>query len=457
MALIKRAGNFGIVDTPHGMMSFSVGQGFSTFENTASYHFGSPDSWNNQHTRVGNFDIIPQGITNDLPLELQRVLDESYIGEGILGKIQGLQWGDGPRLYAEEETADGSLHRRWKTDNEIYDFIDSCDGMNKILRCHTDMVHGLGYYIKLKRNLGYRIGEPGFIADVEHVPVNNARLEWPGLDSDTPRRIVVGSFPSPDTTRMYAYPIWDKKKPFQHAVSMRYQSLYSFCKASYSTPRFFGALNWMRLSNAIAPLLIAYNKNASAISYHIESPQEYWDNVKDMLEKKCAAKGEIYTGKMLEDYKDAAFEKFSGSLTGTENVGKFLHTTEFFNHEAHEFQGWKITPIDKKIKEYVDAQIAIANKGDSAATSGFGISPSLSNIIIDGKLSSGSEMLYALKGYFATETAIPEMVLFQPWNDILKVNFPGKNLKLGFYRNPESSTIQPESKVSPTDRMKNNS
>lgn len=451
MALIKRAGNFGIVDTPHGVMSFSVGQMHSTFDN-ASYHFGSPDSWNNQHTRVGNFDIIPMGIANDLPLEIQRVLDESYIGEGILGKIQGLQWGEGPRLYVEEEAEDGSLFRRWKNDKEIYDWLDSFDGINQILRCHTDLVHGLGYYIKLKRNRGFRIGAAGTIASVEHVPVNNARLEWPGLDSDTPRRIVVGAFPAPDTTRMYAYPIWDRINPFISEVTMRYQNVYSFCKAAYSTPRFFGALNWMKLSNSIAPLLIAYNKNASAISYHIESPQEYWDDVKTMLQEKCAAKGEIYTDKMLEDYKDAAFDKFSSSLSGTENVGKFLHTQQFFNESAHEFQGWKVTPIDKKIKEYVDAQIAISNKGDSAATSGFGISPSLSNIIIDGKLSSGSEMLYALKGYFATETAIPEMVLFQPWNDILKVNFPGKNLKFGFYR----TIISTESQVSPADRMKNN-
>lgn len=452
MSLIRRAGNFGIVDTSHGIMSFSVGQSFSAFGQTGSFNFGSPDSWNNQHIRVGEFDIIPMGIANDLPLEIQRVLDESYIGEGILGKIQGLQWGEGPRLYVEEEAPDGSLVRRWKTDEQVWDWLDSFDGINQLLRCHTDMVHGLGYYIKLKRNLGMRIGREGSIASIEHVPVNNARLEWPGPDSDTPTRIVVGAFPSPDTQRMYAYPIWNRAQPFANRVSMRYQNIYSFCKSSYSTPRFFGALNWMKLSNSIAPLLIAYNRNASAISYHIESPQDYWDDVADMLKKKCEAKGELFTDKMLDEYKDKAFEEFSNALSGTENVGKFLHTTQYLNLTNREFQGWKVIPIDKKIKEYVDAQIAISNKGDSAATSGFGISPALSNIIVDGKMNSGSELLYALKGYFATETAVPEMILFQPWNDVLRLNFPDKKLKLGFYRN----IVMKEDQVSPANRVVNN-
>lgn len=452
MSNLRRAGNFGIVETRHGLMSFSIGQSFSAFEGNGVYRFGAPDDWNNRYVSVGGYHLIPMGLNNNLPLEIQRVLDESYIGEGILGKIQGLQWGEGPRLYTEEETEDGDLVRKWKTDKEVMDWLDSFNGIETMLKTHTDLVHGLGYYIKIKKSRAERVGGKPTIAEVEHVPVNNARLEWPGLDSDYPKRIIVGRFPSPDIERMYPYPIWDKRDPFRNSVSMHYQNIYSFCKQAYSTPRFYGALNWMKLSNSIAPLLINYNANASAISYHIESPQNYWDDVEDSLKENCVKNNETYSHKMLEDFKDKAFEEFTSALSGAENVGKFLHTQEQYNATANKFQGWKVVPIDKKIKDYVDAQIAIANKGDSAATSGFGISPTLSNIIVEGKMNSGSEMLYALKGYFATETAVPEMILFQPWNDILKINFPDKNLKFGFFR----KIIMKESEVTPSKRTTEN-
>lgn len=450
MSSIRRAGNFGIADTSHGLMSFSVGAMFGGEGNVNTINFSQPETWNDQRVTIGKYDIIPLGYNNDLPLEIMKVLDESYSGEGILGKIQGLQWGEGPRLYVEEENEEnGTLMRRWKIDKEVTDWLESFNAMDEIMKCHTDLTHGLGYFVKLKQNKAWRIGQPSFINELEHVSVSKARLEWPGLDKDYPENIITGAFPYPRIDKMYAYPIWKKNAKLRHPVYMAYQSIYSFCKSAYSTPRFFGALNWMRLSNSIAPLLLNYNANASAISYHIESPQEYWDNVQEKLKNNCYAQGIEYSDKMLEDYKDKAFEDFSAALSGAENVGKFMHTQSSWNDEARNYQGWKITPIDKKIKDYVDAQIAIADKGDSASTSGFGLHPALSNIIVDGKLSSGSEMIYALKGYISTETAIPEMILFGPWNDALKINFPGKNLKLGFFRN----IVQLESQVTPNKRI----
>ena len=99
MGLYKRSGNFGIVDTPQGLASFSVGAGFSGVGQTASYNFSIPNSWFEERMRIGGYEIIPMGYNNELPNELRDMLDEFYSGEGILGKIQGLQWGEGPRLY----------------------------------------------------------------------------------------------------------------------------------------------------------------------------------------------------------------------------------------------------------------------------------------------------------------------------------------------------------------------
>ncbi len=83
---------------------------------------------------------------------------------------------------------------------------------------------------------------------------------------------------------------------------------------------------------------------------------------------------------------------------------------------------WKITPIDQKIKDFIDAQIRVSEKADSATTSGIGLHPALSNIMVDGKLSSGSEMLYALKLYLASDVTISEEVVLEGINRAIQIN-----------------------------------
>ena len=67
MGLYKRSGNFGIVDTPQGLASFSVGAGFSGIGPTANYNFSVPNSWFEERMRIGRYEIIPMGYNNELP------------------------------------------------------------------------------------------------------------------------------------------------------------------------------------------------------------------------------------------------------------------------------------------------------------------------------------------------------------------------------------------------------
>ena len=134
------------------------------------------------------------------------------------------------------------------------------------------------------------------------------------------------------------------------------------------------------------------------------------------------------------------------------NVGKYMHTTRFWSDEANDFEGWKVTPIDKKVKDDIEAQIRISNKADAAATSGFGIDPVLANLILENKLSSGSEKLYSIKVYNASETAIPDMILCKPVQEYINANWPGTDIRIGLYRN----VVSQEENVSPGNRMKEN-
>lgn len=447
---IRRTGNFGIIDTGEGQIyTFAMGKGWSP----SSINFSQPSSWKVQKSRVHGFDIVPMGANNDLPGDVQRLLDNFYAGEGILGKITGLQWGEGPRLYVDAIDEESNMfYRKWVIDKKIQETLDKWDYKDKMHRCLVDLTHMQGFFVKFTRKRGYRIGANAELLDMKHVPYQKCRLEYPDDIHDEPQRIIYGDWPYPDPAKMMAYPIFDPTDPFRHSVSMKYYNIYSFCKDFMSTPRFLGAFPWLELAGTVAPLLAAYNANSSALSLHIESPQEYWDKAEERIKEVCTRKGIQYTSKMLEEYKDEAMMKFASNITGKENAGKYMHTSSIFIPEANTFQGWKVTPIDKKIKDYVDSQISIADKSDAAATSGFGLDPVLANLMLSGKLSSGSEKLYSIKVYNASETAIPDMILCKPIQDYINTNFPGTEVKIGLYR----QIVNAEQNVSPQNRMKVN-
>ena len=139
-------------------------------------------------------------------------------------------------------------------------------------------------------------------------------------------------------------------------------------------------------------------------------------------------------------------------LTGKENAGKMFHSIDCNDEGTGTEHSWKIEAIDQKIKDFVDSQLKIAEASVSAITSGMGLHPSLSNIMVNGKLASGSELLYAFKLYLASDTAIPTMLLTASINDAIRINWPGKDLQLGFYH----SSVKTEESLSSNQRLKNN-
>ena len=402
---IRRTGNTGFIDTGEGqLISFAMGKGWSP----SSISFSRPESWQTRKIRVAGVNIVPMGANNDLPGDVQRLLDNFYGGEGIMGKIQGLQWGEGPRFFEEAiDSENNRFYRKWILDDVIQADLESWDYRDYMLRCLVDLVHMQGFWVKFIRNRGPRIGEGGRIIRLEHIPYRKCRFEYPDDRHDLPQNVYVGDWPFPDPDRLAKYPVFNPADPFRHPVSVGYFNIYSFCRDFVSAPRFLGAFPWLELAGTIAPLLASYNANASALSLHIESPQAYWDAAEDRIREICKRKGVPYSARMLEEFKDEAMEKFASGVTGRENVGKYMHTT-----------------------------------------SGFGLDPVLSNLIMDNKLSSGSEKLYSIKVYNASETAIPDMILCKPLMHYIRANYPGSRTQVGLYR----SVVESEQSVTPANR-----
>ena len=447
--MVKRVGNFGFVDDgAGGVYSFTMGSKWTP--STFMIRGGSVTRYGSQYMSVNGVNIIPFGSDNDLPGRVCRLLEKFYAGEGIMGKKIGLQWGEGPRLYRDAVGQNNTFYRSWCVDEEIMNELKRIDFMTQMERCLTDLVHLEGFWVKFRRNRGWYINKGKFYS-VEHIPAEKVRFVWNG-EGKTPTHAMVADFPDVSPENCRVYPIMDPREPLRHSECVAYYNLYSFTHEHYSVPRYVGAFEWIDLAGSIPELLANFNTNASAISKHIESPQSYWDAREEEIKEYCLKAKIPYNKQMLEDFKNEAMEKFASALSGKENVGKFIHTQHFWSPEANAFEGWKVTPIDNKIKEYIDSQMSIAKKSEAAATSGFGLDPSLSNLILDSKLGSGSEKLYALKVYNATETALPDMVLCKPFQQFIDANFPGTDVRIGLYR----TVVEAEKNINPEDRVKAN-
>jgi hypothetical protein len=445
---IKRSGDSGIIDLGERACSFHIESADASVTDFDFYNSSALRQWESDPVAVGPYRIVPFGETNNLPVMLRDIVEENNLAEGIFKRQRGLLWGQGPELY-RTEFKENKREKVWIEDPEISAWLKSWDFEAYLQHIIVDYFHSECSFTKMYRNRGPRIGNPGFIPKLEYVSVSRARLEWPD-DRLTPKRVIVGDFDDEIYNSLNAYPIYADQDPFKHTVSMVFSNMASFARRFYGVPAWYGSLNWIKRSSSIPKILKSLTDNSLNIKWHIISPASYWENKRDLLKEQCVFKGVDYNEKLLEDLKDQIFDKLAKVLSGEKNVGKFF-TSEKIINELGNVEGWEIIPIDQKVKDYIEAQIKVADKADSATTSGLGLHPSLSNMMVDGKLASGSEQLYALKLYLATEIDIPEMIVCKAVNAAIAANWPGKKLKLGFYHD----IVKTEDSVTSSERVKN--
>lgn len=405
--------------------------------------------WECEAELVNGVKIVPYGANNNLPELIRNVMEENNLAPGILEREIGLLWGQGPYLYTEE-FENNQIVRKWGENTEIQTWLDSWDYHKYLNDVAVEFKHLKGHFTKFFKTRGHRIGRSQKIAKLECVPSIDARLGWvESRNIEDVKWIHTGNYEDNCSKGIKSYPVIDRFNPFRHHVFMSYTSAGSFSRVFYPVPGFYGALNWIRRSSDIPRIIKYLTDNSLNVAYHVKSPQGYWEKKKEEIEEKCSRDGKTYKDSMLEEKKTEILKKFTEVVTGMKNTGKMFHTISFHDDEGNLCE-WQVEPIDQKIKDFVDAQIKISEKADSATTSGIGLHPSLSNIMVDGKLSSGSEMLYALKLYLASDTALPEMYITAEINKAIKLNFPGTKYKIGFYH----QVVSQESEVTPNKRTK---
>lgn len=453
---IERAGDKALAFTPVGVYAFDVAGSFSIASQSVLPFYTRV--YQLMPCQIGEFRIVPNGQQNDYPEELRGILDNDHQTPEALNKQVELLWGQGPALY-RVKFENGKRVKYWEEDKNIQAWLDSWDYQEYLMRSSVEFRTINGHFTKFYRNRAPRVGRPGAIAKLDHVSSRFARLEWPDEENQI-RNIIVGNFTQPwkgPGLKLFpggltSYPIFDPDKPFSFPVSMRYSNLYGFAlDYEYSRSPLHGIFSWIKLSTSIPKILTSFNANSMTIKYHIEIPAIFWDQEKATLQERCMTEKIPFTEALWKKHQDKVMENFTKVLAGNDQVGKYVQTSTVFDESSNQYVGFKITPLDQKVKDYIEGQLMIAKEAIFQVTAGIGLHPALSNLSKDGNLPSGSEQLYAFKLYKSTSVDIPEGIITKDLNMALRVNFPESGLRLGFYH----ENVMTEEATSPQDRLKN--
>lgn len=444
----KKIGNFSFVDTAAGQYALRMNwnQELSQFFN------GNSADWDGDPVAVAGVRVVPWGADNNLPKAIRDLLEKNNLGPGILDRKMGLLYGQGPML-CRMKIENNERVQEWIEDNEIQAWLDSWDYKGYIRDCLVEYTHMNGHFTKYVMGKGVRIGTP-WVARLECLHSAECRLVWPENDSrrlEDVREYLTGDFDSLRSRTFRKYPAFDKWNAARHETAVRYHSLRSFGRNLYAISCFYGSVPWLENANNLPEIIRHLNENMIAAAYVVHSPQEYWNQKRELIMAMHEDWDETRIQKKMEELKDELTQTIANVMAGKRNAGKFFSCVDFVDADGHA-QSWKIEPIEMNIDKYIEAQAKISRIADSSTTSGFGLSPALANIIIDGKSDSGSQMLYALKIFYGADTQIPEEIALEALNDAIRINFPHKKgVFIAMYR----KVINKEDNVSTPDRAAN--
>lgn len=447
---IERQGRNALV-LGRSVFSFEVADGVRDFD---TYRAPSDSlDWNDLHYNVEGWRIHPYGDADDLPTQIKEAVAKNSFAPGMLEKKTQVLWGSGPKLYTES-FVDGELVRVWMEDKEIQAWLNTWDYEDYLTRCCVDYAYMQGHFTKVFLARGIRIGRKAQIAQLEHVSIEQARLASVfELRLRKPTHVMVTDYTFDSVqavTDKSVYNLFDFRNPFASETAVHYSNMYSFCSNYYTVPNVYGSLEWLRRSTAIPLILKALSVNSIGAKYHVTSPQEFWNQQEERIEKDCALRKIPYEPVMLEEYKEQLLKGIEEVLAGEANVGKFWHTTTSLEVDGTNLleHGWKITLIDDKSKLFIESQILVSKHAIQNLSAGIGLHAAIGNTSDSGQSDSGSEQLYALQNYLLTGINIPEMIVCKTLNYAISANFPEKNVKIGFYH----IGVKKQEEVSPKDR-----
>lgn len=417
-------------------------------ENPDSFSFNNPFIENSIYKgemMVGDDIIITDGPDNLFPQRWNNLIQQDSIMPGLLRQKLELLLSGGLKTFIDK-LDNGKVIQEEIIDNKIADFLDSFDAQNYILKLTTDWVYIERCASFIVPNMASRISafkELSNIATLKHIPIENLRIGKKKSIYEDINTFFISNWGLWDYC-VDKFKAFDPLNPFAD-VSVLYRFMPSFCSEYYGRPATIGVANYLSLK-----LILLNNTTDSIINapfrYHIESPQEYWDGVQQ---------SEGWNQKQIDDYEASVLQEMDTFLKATDgkNATKRFHTKFKLSESGRDRLGWSIKPIEDKNSDRVDSNFKVFEKINEHVMAALAIDPSISNVQIQGKLSSGLDKLTAFNIHMLINTPQPRQYILSAINHAIKVNFWNgdyrpkiafKNLQLSTATKEEKQNINNE-------------
>lgn len=444
---------------------------------------------------VGGYFIYPYGDNNLEPNICAKMIGENRLLPELIEKQIRMLYGSGPVLYTQSMDEDGKVVRKYISDDQIWQWLDSWqerglpdDFYTYINKCVRSFYYSEGIFSKWRLTLasvlaGHTTYLP--VAGLEHISElrcrfctdqNTAgRTDW--VDHDF-QYIMVGNWAGGNVGEYKVYRRLDYAHPLRDSSTISYSKNPTFGEEVYAYNVFFrGIKKWIHGSNMTPAYINDYLENALSARLHIIIPEAWVNAKRDLIQDLCATNaelkaqgkemvrlklgdddymdvGEDYSDNLMTEYINRELKKFTNFLSGSgRNQGK-VYTSRAYTDDLGKEQRWQIDEIPQKYKEFVEALLEYDKRADEVMLSSKGLDSSISNVSKDGIVSkSGSDAYYNYMIYLNGLT-IPETVICRDVNYALRLNFPEKyraGIRIGFYR----PAIARQQDVTPENRMSN--
>jgi hypothetical protein len=251
------------------------------------------------------------------------------------------------------------------------------------------------------------------IHKVQRIPIEDVRMVMiPDYEYDV-KEFYVSNWTKWNAPA-FKYPAFDRTNPYA-ATSIHYSMFPSFCSKYYGRPATIGVANYLSLK-----LILLNNTKDNVINapfrYHIESPMKYWLDIQN-------ANG--WNQEEIDAFEQQTLEEMDKFLRANDgaNAMKRFHTKYIEGENGKEMLGWKITKIEDDTDKRIKSNFEVFEKINEHIIAASAIDPAISNIQIQGKLSSGLDKLTAFNIHMLINTPLPRKKILSAMNEAIKINF----------------------------------
>lgn len=364
---------------------------------------------------AGTDMIVPDGPDNLFPYHWKRLIENDSIMPGMLRQRIDLLLAGNTGIFVQEiDEVSKKIINRPVLDNAISDWLDSFDFADYLVEMATDFI-----YIEricshiIPNNYGRLSGYANLakIAQIKRIPIEDVRMGY-RKDYDVTEYFISDWQQLREPA--YKIPAYNKDLPFANP-SIFYSKMPSFCSKHYGRPSTIGVANYLNLK-----LLILNNTEDMIVNapfrYHIESPLEYWRQIKEQNH---------WDQKQLDAFEDQLLSEMDAFLKANDgrNAMKRFHSKYAISEYGKERLDWKITPIEDDSSKRIDGNFKAFENINEAIIASSSLDPALSNIQITGKLSSGLDKLIAFNVHQLVNTPQPRRKILAAVNEAIKLNF----------------------------------